>query len=137
MYRLLYEIQVRFVWINLFLYLNNIIQNNPRKSRWKQKKPSRILNRLKLASARAQSAPRDHATVFSSRHCFFVYKYNCVKFYKKLPWTLTKEQSPRWKFSESWNFLDSFFTRTSQHTSFRGPEFVIKYVINNCDFYFL
>ena len=46
-----------------------------------------------------------------------------------------KEQSPRWKFSESWNFLDSFFTRTSQRTNFGGPEFVIKYFINNSDFY--
>ena len=48
-------------------------------------KPSRILSRLKLASARAQSAPRDRATVFLTRHCFFFYEYNCVKFYKKLP----------------------------------------------------
>ena len=42
---------------------------------------------------------------------------------------------PRWKFSEPWNFLDSFFTRTSPRTTFGGPEFVIKYFIKNRDFY--
>ena len=53
-----------------------------------RKKLSRILNRLKLTSARAQSAPRDRVAVFLTWHYFFVYKYNFVKFYKKLPWTL-------------------------------------------------
>ena len=72
---------------------------------------------------------------FLTWHCFFVHKYNCVKFYKKLPWTFT-EQSPRWKFFEPWNFLASFFTKTSQRTSFRVPEIVIKYFINNSDSYF-
>ena len=74
------------------------------------------------------------AIVFLTRHCFSVYEYNCVKFYKKTSLNL-KKQSPRWKFSESRNFLDSFFTRTSQRTSFGGPEFVTKYFINNSDFY--
>ena len=46
-----------------------------------------------------------------------------------------KEQSACWKFSESWNFLESFFTRTSQCTSFGSSGFIIKYCINNSDFY--
>ena len=46
-----------------------------------------------------------------------------------------KDQSPRWKFSDSWNFFNSFFTRTTQRTSFRRHEFVIKYFMNNGGFY--
>ena len=90
-----------------------------------------IYRRLRLLSTLIE---RRCATVFSSRHCFFLYEYNCVKFYQKISLN-HKEQSPRWKFSESWNFLNSFFTRTSQCTSFGDPEFVIKYFINNSDFY--
>ena len=71
---------------------------------------------------------------FLTRHCFFVYEYNCVKFYKKLPWTLGNNRLSG-RFLTPLNFLDSFFTRTSQRTSFRVPEFDIKYFKNDRDFY--
>ena len=46
--RLLYEIQVKFVWINSFIYLNHKIWKNLRKVGENRKKPSKILNGFQM-----------------------------------------------------------------------------------------
>ena len=73
-------------------------------------------------------------TVVLTWHCLCFYEYDCEESYKKLPWTLRNNRLAL-KFSEPWNFMDSFFTIMSKPTSFGGSEFVIKYFINNSHFY--